>query len=121
MHATLPKVLLADEIKKRIEDMDDGEEGAAAPYAMAADSKDHVWLDPGALVTINKNGNFVVKKTEDGYEVNVNVGVSYRWERGETDTNQLERHTVPVVKINLIGDVPLSRQQTSDMKKLSGL
>lgn len=103
MHATLPTVLLAQEIKKRIEDMEDNEEGAAMPYVMAADSSDHLWLDPGALVTLNEPSSFQVKKTKNGYEVTVNLGCSYRWERGETDNSgELNHYTLPVHKINLV-------------------
>lgn len=104
MHATLPKVLLAQEIKKRIEDMEEGEEGSAMPYVMAADGDDHLWLDPGAIVTLNEDdASFKVRKTREGYEVIVNDTCSYRWERGEADnTGEWDRYTVPVAKIQVI-------------------
>lgn len=105
MHATLPKSLRADEIKKRIEDMEEGEEGSAMPYAMAADSEEHLWLDPGALVTISKPGPFVVKKTSRGYEVLVNTEVSYRWERGEIENRKRDRRNIPVEKIQVIEEI----------------
>jgi hypothetical protein len=102
MHATLPKALLAQEIKKRIEDMEEGEEGSTMPYAMAADGEDHLWLDPGALVTLNHQGDFSVQKTEDGYVVTVHH-CPYRWERGEVDnTGNWDRYKIPVAKINVI-------------------
>ncbi len=103
MHATLPKALLAQEIEKRIEDMDDGEEGSAMPYAMAADSDDHLWLDPGAIVTLNEDGSFRIHKVRGGYEVIVDLTCSYRWKRGEVDNNgNLNQYTVPVAKIKVI-------------------
>ena len=103
MHATLPKTLLANEIKKRIEDMDDGEEGSTLPYAMAVDNEDYLWLDPGALVTLNEDGLFCIRKTREGYEVFVDSDSDYRWERGEVDNNgDLNRYTVPVSKINVV-------------------
>lgn len=105
MHATLPKELMAQEIKKRIEDMEDGEEGSALPYSMAADSDDHLWLDPGALVVLNMTGCFKVKKVKDGYEVVVDPKLtSYRWERGEVDNNgDLNQYTLPVSKLTIEG------------------
>jgi hypothetical protein len=111
MHATLPKVLLAQEIEKRIEDMDDGEEGSAMPYAMAADSDDHLWLDPGAIVTINEEGAFRVRKVRDGYEVIVDAhSSSYRWKRGEVDNNgDLNQYTVPVARIRVVDHTDVSR------------
>jgi len=103
MHATLPKVLLAQEIKKRIEDMEEGEEGSAMPYAMAADNEDHLWLDPGALVTLNGDGTFRVRRSRDGYEVAVDVDCAYRWERGEVNHNgDLNQYTEPVVRIKVL-------------------
>lgn len=105
MHATLPKALRADEIKKRIEDMEEGEEGSTMPYAMAADSDDRLWLDPGALVTINKPGNFVVKRTSRGYEVVVNTDVCYRWEHGEIENRPGNRRNIPVAKIYVIDEI----------------
>jgi hypothetical protein len=104
MHATLPKTLLAHEIEKRIEDMEDGEEGSAMPYAMAADSDDHLWLDPGAIVTINEEGAFRIRKTRFGYEVVVYPSISsYRWKRGEVDNNgNLNQYTLPVAKIKVV-------------------
>jgi hypothetical protein len=123
MHATLPKALRADEIKKRIEDMDVDEEGSAMPYAMAADSDDHLWLDPGALVTLNKSGNFVVKRTARGYEVVVSTDVSYRWEHGEIENRQWDRRHIPVAKIHVMDhncNHRLSGEQAQDLMKLSG-
>lgn len=103
MHATLPKVLLAQEIKKRIEDLEDGEEGSSMPYAMAADGDDHLWLDPGALVTLNEEGRFRVKKVRNDYEVIVDTDCSYRWERGEVDNNgELNQYVLPVARIQVI-------------------
>lgn len=103
MHAVLPRSLLAQEIKKRIEDMEEGEKGSGMPYAMAADSEDHLWLDPGALITLNEQGDFCVKMTRDGYEVEVNSGSSYKWERGEVDNNgNLNQYTLPVAKIKVL-------------------
>jgi hypothetical protein len=103
MHAVLPKELLAQEIRKRIEDMEEGEEGSALPYAMAADSDDHLWLDPGALVTLNADSYFLVRKTKDGYEVVVDTNSSYRWEHGEVDNSKhLDIYTIPVIQIKII-------------------
>jgi hypothetical protein len=103
MHATLPKMLLAQEIKKRIEDMEVGEEGAAMPYVMAADGDDHLWLDPGAIVTLNNEGTFKIRKNKEGYEVIVDHNCAYRWERGEVDNvGEWDRYTVPVAKIQVI-------------------
>jgi len=126
MHATLPKVLRADEIKKRIEDMEEGEEGSTMPYTMAADADDHLWLDPGALVTINKPGTFVVKRTSRGYEVVVSTEVAYRWEHGEIENRQWDKRTIPVAKIHVIGetencDKHLTNGEVKDLLKLSGI
>lgn len=105
MQAILPKELMAQEIKKRVEDMEDGEQGESMPYCMAADSDDRLWLDPGALVVINVTGSFTVKKTRGSYEVVVDPNViDYRWERGEIDNNgELNRYTIPVSKITVKG------------------
>ncbi len=110
MHATLPKALLAQEIKKRIEDMEEGEEGSAMPYSMAADCEDHLWLDPGALVTLNGTGCFRIRKSRDGYEVIVDSEAGYRWERGEVDNNgDLNQYTLPVARIKLVDQHDVSR------------
>jgi hypothetical protein len=108
MHATLPRVLLAQEIKKRIEDMEEGEEGSTLPFAMAADAEDRLWLDPGALVTLHNKGSFLVRKTREGYEVTVDPHCSYRWERGEVDNSgDWDRYKFPVAKINVIEETSL--------------
>ena len=106
MHATLPETLVDDEIEKRLENMEDGESGTCPPYAMAADAEDRLWLDPGALVMIGKReSGFVVKKTKDGFVVDVNTArVNYRWKRSEMDNNQWDRHTIPVFKIFVCED-----------------
>lgn len=101
MHATLPKELMSQEIKKRIEDMEDGESGSAFPYCMAADSDYYLWLDPGALVVLNKSGHLKIQKVKDDYEVVVNSKLlNYRWERGKVgNKGYLNQYTIPVTKI----------------------
>ena len=104
MHATLPKVLLSSEERKRIEDMEVGEEGIAMPYVMAADADFKLWLDPGAFVTLNEEieGSFIkIKRVEEGYEVIVDPSLcDYRWERG--NWHSFHQYSLPVVDIVIV-------------------
>lgn len=104
MHATLPKVLLAQEIKKRVDEMKDGEEGSAMPYCMAADINDRLWLDPKATVVLNGDKSyFTIRKTKNGYEVIVGEDCPYRWERGEMNNSGVWNHyKLPVSKIEVV-------------------
>lgn len=107
MHATLPIKLMDDVVEKRIEDMVEGEFGTCAPYAMASDAENCLWLDPGALVMIGKReSGFVVSKNKEGYVVSVNAArVNYRWKRNEIDNSQYDRRTLPVLNIYVHEDL----------------